>query len=57
MSRPQKIHKPIHASFGDILVAVATGKGKGKAAARKLAREKQVKGSDKTKRNTDAKRK
>jgi hypothetical protein len=57
MSRPQKIHKPIQASFGDILVAVATGKGKGNASARKLARKKQAKGSAKIKRNTDAKRK
>jgi hypothetical protein len=49
MSRPQKVHKPIHASFSEILVAVATGKGKGKAAVRKLVRKKQVKKSTKPK--------
>jgi len=29
MSRPQKMHKPIKASFTDIINAVADGKGKG----------------------------
>ena len=48
MSRPQKIHKAIHASFDDILVAVATGKGK--TAGRKLARKKRAKKSAKPKR-------
>ncbi len=28
MSRPQKMHKPINASFTDIINAVADGKGK-----------------------------
>jgi len=43
MSRPKKIHKPIHGSFTEILVAVATGKGKSKTAATKVARKKRAK--------------
>jgi len=37
MSRPQKIHKPLHAPFGKALEAIAMGSGKGKATAKKLA--------------------
>lgn len=40
MSRPQKLHKPIKASFNNILSAVGMGSGKGKRAAQTLAREK-----------------
>jgi Tfp pilus assembly pilus retraction ATPase PilT len=49
MSRPKKIHKPIAQSFGNILVAVATGSGKGKAAAVKLARKNKAKKSGQNK--------
>lgn len=37
MSRPQKIHPPIRATFRQILGAVATGTGEGRKAAKKLA--------------------
>lgn len=35
MSRPQKLHKPIKASFTSILFAISAGTGKGKKAANK----------------------
>ena len=36
MSRPQKIHKPIKATFTALLAAVAEGSGAGKRTHRKL---------------------
>ena len=42
MSRPQKIHKPLKASFSEVLWAVSLGDGKGKKAARALKERKEV---------------
>ncbi len=39
MSRPQKIHKPLKASFNNILAAVALGTGNAKRAAKNMANE------------------